>query len=522
MTKIVETSLGRVAGSVADNVVAFTGIPYAAAPVPPHRFAAPRPMTPWGGVRSATAYGPQAPQVLFPFLDPRFTTDPAHAPSRDFHRGVENASVRYDEDCLYLNVWTPAVTGKRPVMVWLHGGGFAAGSGSWGWWTGEDLASKQDVVVVTLNHRLNILGFLCLEAFGGAGAGFATNAGMRDIVMALQWVRDNIAAFGGDPNNVTIFGQSGGGMKVTTLMAMPAARGLFHKAIVQSGPFLNGVPRMRADRIAASMLDRLGIDGAQVASLQDVPIAALVDAFASVQEGAPGVPRQFGPVVDGESLPADPFDPAAPAQSAGIPLLIGATTEEVTSLLCLRDLSLLTLNEDDLAPAVARACDIDQTAARSLIAVYRGARPPGRPPASPARLFAPIASDRRFGFDSIREAERQSEQASVFAYLLSWQSPVQGGRMGAPHNLCLPLVFGRDRAPGVTGEGTAHHALAAAMQTAWASFARTGDPSHPGLPQWPRFDTVERRTMRLDTECRAESDPHREERLAQAALPPRP
>ena len=517
MTNIVESSLGRLAGTMAGGVLAFTGIPYAAPPVPPHRFAAPRPMTPWAGLRDATAFGAQAPQLLFPFLDPALANDPAHAPSRDFHRGVAKPDVPYHEDCLYLNVWTPAVSGKRPVMVWLHGGGFASGSGSWGWWTGEDLAANQDVVVVTLNHRLNILGFLCLEAFGGADAGFATNAGMRDIVMALQWIRDNIAAFGGDPGNVTIFGQSGGGMKVTTLMALPDALGLFHKVIVQSGPFLRAVPRDRADDVAARMLKQLGITPGQLARLQDIPVPALLDAFASVNEGAPGVPRQFAPVVDGTSLPADPFDPAAPSLASGIPMLIGATTDEVTSLACLRDLSLFDLTDEDLAGRVAEHCDISRVQARPLIAIYRGARSA----TSPSRLFAAIASDRRFGFDSIRQAERQSEQAPVFAYLLSWQSPVQGGRMGAPHNLCLPLVFGRDRAPGVTGTGSAHHALAAKVQIAWASFARNGNPSHPGLPDWKRFDTADRQTMRLDIECRVESDPNRAERLAQAKLAPR-
>jgi para-nitrobenzyl esterase len=505
MTEIVETTLGRHSGQVTNGVRVFRGIPYAAPPLPPHRFAAPRPMTPWIGVRPADMFGPQARQILFPFLDPALAHDPRHDATRDYHRGIAFEPIPYDEDCLYLDVWTPSASGKRPVMVWLHGGGFAAGAGSWGWSRGDVLAPEQDVVLVTLNHRLNIFGFLCLDGHA--------NAGMLDIIAALGWVRDNIAAFGGDPGNVTIFGQSGGGMKVSTLMAMPAAHGLFHKAIVQSGPFLRAVPRDRANDVTARMLKWLG--GAN--ALQDATAEALLDAFASVQEGATGVPRQFGPVVDGVILPAHPFDPMASAQSAGIPMLIGATTEEVTSLIGFADPSIYTIGNDALIPRLAAYCGASSEQAARAVTIYRTARPTE----SAARLFAQIASDWRFGYASTIQAERQATQAPVYAYELAWQSPVQGGKMGAAHNLCMPLVFGRDKAPGITGEGTAHHALAAAMQTAWASFARTGDPNHPGLPVWPRYDATARHTMRLDAECRVERDPHAAERIAQSALPPR-
>jgi para-nitrobenzyl esterase len=327
MNHIVESTLGRLSGQYEAGVHVFRGIPYAAPPIPPHRFAGPRPMPPWTGIRLAHRFGAQARQVLFPFLDAALADDPGHDATRDYHRGIAFEPIPYDEDCLTLDVWTPALTGRRPVMVWLHGGGFASGAGSWGWSRGDVLAVEQDVVLVTLNHRLNIFGFLCLDGFGGRDRACLPNAGMRDIIAALGWVRDNIAVFGGDPANVTIFGQSGGGMKVSTLMAMPAARGLFHKAIVQSGPFLRAVPRERADDVAGRMLKRLDIAPDRLDRLQQVSADMLLDGFASVREGATGVPRQFGPVVDGDSLPAHPFDPIAPAQSAGVPLLIGATTE---------------------------------------------------------------------------------------------------------------------------------------------------------------------------------------------------
>ncbi len=450
-------------------------------------------------MRDVARFARQAAQLLFPFLDPALADDPFHDANRAFHAGVADPVTPYGEDCLALNVWTPSANGARPVMVWLHGGGFASGSGSWGVWTGETLAALQDVVVVTLNHRLNIFGYLSLLDHGGSA-----NVGMLDIVMALEWVRDNIARFGGDPGNVTLFGQSGGGMKTGTLMAMPAAKGLFHKAIMQSCPPLLAVPRERAREVADRALHALG----GVDALQTAPVAALLAAFAAAGEGSPGVPRQFGPVVDSVTLPRHPFAPDASPLAAGIPLLIGATSDEITSLQGFRDPSIITITDAELPARVAGFCAIDDASA--LIGAYRAARPDR----SPAQLYAAIASDRQFGFGAIQLAERQSAHAPVFAYRLEWQSPVAGGRFGAPHNLCLPMIFGRDRAPGVTGAGTGHHALAASMQNAWGAFARTGAPGG----NWPAFDVKDRATMMFDAECQVVRDPNFAERLAQAAL----
>ena len=310
-------------------------------------------MQPWTGVRDTTAFGAQAWQVNFPFFDPAFDSDPDWEDARVFHRGAITNPVPDSEDCLVLNVWTPQASGKRPVMVWMHGGGFTAGSGSWNWWSGQHLARQQDVVVVTLNHRLNIFGFL-------SAPGVAPNLGMQDIVVALRWVQENIEGFGGDPGNVTIFGQSGGGMKVSTLMAMPSARGLFHKAIVQSGPFLRAIPKARAEAAASAAMKFLGIGPDQ---LREIPAADLLRAFAASNEGAPGVARQFGPVADGEILPRDPFEPDAPPESESIPLLIGATSEEITSLIGWKDPTIFSLSSDELNRRVANFCGVDTAAA---------------------------------------------------------------------------------------------------------------------------------------------------------------
>jgi para-nitrobenzyl esterase len=504
MSEIVETSSGRVRGAAEAGVLAFKGIPYTLAPVGARRFAPPEPAQPWSGLRAAAAFGAQAWQVIYPFFDPAFDDDPTWDEGRSFHRGAITAPVPNSEDCLVVNVWTPSVCGKRPVMVWMHGGGFTAGGGSWDWWCGQNLARGQDLVIVSLNHRLNIFGFLYAPEHG-----VAPNLGMQDIVAALRWVQANIASFGGDAGNITIFGQSGGGMKVSTLMAMPSARGLFHKAIVQSGPFLRAVPQERARVATAAAMRFLGIGPDQ---LREVPAPHLLRAFTASNEGAPGVARQFGPVADGDILPRDPFEPDAPATGEGIPLLIGATSEEITSLLGFSDPSIFSISPAEVDRRVADVCGVDAAAATRLTDAYRGADPS----ASPSRLFARIASDRRFGYMAIVEAERQAARGPTWSYRLTYQSPLIGARLGAAHNIDLPLLFRPDGAPGIFGTDRGHNALSAFMQAAWAEFARSGDPG------WKRFDTATRATMMLDRECQLANDPGKAERLAQAAMPPYP
>ncbi|HEX2942862.1 MAG TPA: carboxylesterase family protein, partial [Rhodopila sp.] len=310
-----ETHRGKVRGAIQDGIRVFKGIPYASA----DRFHAPRPAVAWTGVRDALAYGPICPQLE--------QQPPSFMASWTSERTAA-------EDCLSLNVWTPGIRdqGKRPVMVWLHGGGFSTGSGSRNVFDGTRLSRRGDVVVVTVNHRLNVLGFLYLAHLGSAAFAESGNAGMLDLVAALRWVHENIVAFGGDPDNVTIFGQSGGGAKVSTLMAMPEARGLFHKAIVQSGSHLEGLTPDEATRYALAFLSALNMNANDVPRLSRLPVSALMAALGKVTQ-APGPRPNFSPVIDGIVLPRGPWQPDAPQVSADVPMLIGSNATETTALI---------------------------------------------------------------------------------------------------------------------------------------------------------------------------------------------
>jgi para-nitrobenzyl esterase len=491
---VVETTAGRIRGSVRNGVLAFKGIPYGASTAGSNRFMAPRKPVPWRGVRETTRYGHQSPQNM------NFT--PVLAPQADPAEG-------FDEDCLVLNVWTPGTTDgrRRPVMFWIHGGGFAQESGSWPWIDGESLARRGDVIVITINHRLNIFGYLHLGDVGGSKYAASGNAGMLDLVAGLEWVRDNIANFGGDPGNVMIFGESGGGMKTSTLLAMPSARGLFHRAAVQSGAWLRAVEREDADRTARAALDRLGLSAARVDELQSLPPARLL-ALMSNRGGPPpaassGPPRLgFSPVVDGDILPSHPFDPAAPGISAGIPLLVGCTEFEA-SLFYVADDAAFSL---DAAAAKRRLAAVlgDERANRAM-AVYAAEHPQ----ANASELYLRVMSDRMFRSSSIRMSERKAQQgaAPVYMYLFSWNSPAQGGRLRAPHTVEIPFVFNNTEIPAEMTRASTAKALAERTSDAWVAFARTGNPAHPGLPTWPTYDTRTRATMVFDDDCHIVNDP---------------
>ncbi|MDO8911795.1 MAG: carboxylesterase family protein [Phenylobacterium sp.] len=429
------------------------------------------------------------------------------------------------EDCLFLNIWTPAAdSGRRPVLVFLHGGGFSFGSGASPILDGVNLASRQDVVVVTLNHRLNIFGHIFLQGLGGGEFDDASNAGLLDCVQALTWLQENIAGFGGDPRRVTLFGQSGGAWKVAALMAMPAARGLFHRAIVESGAALRldtpDVALERSDRV----FDLLGVARTDVRRLQTVPVEAVLAASAAVWPGAKfnpvaGTVGQFRPIAGTRSLPTHPFDPTAPAISADVPLIIGSTLTEDAFFLG-SDPAAQNLDLARLRDWVQRL--IPGADAQDLVREYREANPE----APLDFILYLISSDHRYLRDTTLLAERKAIQgkAKVWSYLFQRLSPVAEGRWFAPHGAELPFVFDNlDRPEAIFTAGSptpASRKLASEISGAWAAFARSGDPNHKGLAAWPPYDRTARQTMVFDETSRSFSDPRRAGRLRMLALTP--
>jgi len=487
------SSYGKLRGvQLPGGVQAFKGIPYGASTAAERRFMPPAKPSSWTGVRDASALGPRSPQLSSLFhgqVPPELE--------------VMDRNEPMGEDCLVLNLWTPGVGGshRRPVMVWLHGGGYTSGSGGFICYDGAELARKHDVVAITLNHRLSVLGYLYLAGLGVPRYAESSNLGNLDIIAALEWVRDNVAVFGGDPTKVTIFGQSGGGGKVSSLMAMPAARGLFHRAIVQSGAAVKGVPRETATRTAQTFLQRLGLRATESARLQTLTTEQLLAAT----ESSAGPPLALAPVVDGRTLPSDPFDPVAPAMSAQVPLLIGTTETEVAffpnaPLDPMDDAQLRT----HLKQTVRGASDAQL---EQLIGAYRA----GRPRASNTDLYLIIASDATFRAGVLTEAERKAAQgqAAVYQYYFTWRSPVREGKLRSYHTLEIPFVFDNvDAARSMTGSGSDRYLLAQRMSTAWVAFARSGNPSHAGLPDWSAFDTTRRAVMVFDDTCKVVDDPH--------------
>ncbi|QVM84637.1 carboxylesterase/lipase family protein [Novosphingobium decolorationis] len=500
---VVETTGGRVRGYESRGIATFKGIPYGADTGGEGRFLPPRKVDPWPGTRLCLVPGAICPQA---------GEGPSASPMAFLNPGTPSVQ---SEDCLNLNVWTPGTglgtgtgTGKRPVMVWIHGGNYSTGSSLAIRATdGEALARRGDVVVVSVNHRLNALGYLDLGALG-SDSDFAAsgNAGMLDLVLALEWVRDNIAQFGGDADNVTIFGQSGGGLKVTTLCAMPAARGLFHKAIAQSGSIRQLFGREMTEPLALGLLSQLDVPASDLRQLQSLPLAQ-VQAAAQAAQGqwfAKAKPGEiwhlvgWAPVRDGTIIPADPYSVQGRALSADIPLMVGTVRHEFC-------LTMFTLEAEkrswaDLREGIGAAFrDPDP-----LIAAYRAAHPEEKP----VGLQAMMSADSFNRHNALEQARGQTAagRAPAFLYRFDWITPQFDGAPRAYHCSELPLVFDSlDIVPEAAGTGPRAKAMAANAADAWIAFARTGNPSHAGIGTWtPLSSPQDAATMVFDDTCRME------------------
>ena len=502
---IVETTAGKVRGFTRNGVHIFRGIPYGDTTAGANRFLPPQKPKPWNGVRSSTSWGPVAP----------------HPERAGWRNDEEQFLYQWDdgfagEDMLRVNVWTPAVNDnrKRPVLVWIHGGGFVSGSSQeLRPYDGSNLASRHDVVLVSMNHRLNVFGFLDLSEIGGDRYASSGNAGMLDLVLALDWVRDNIANFGGDPGSVTIFGQSGGARKVSTLLAMPSARGLFHKAAVHSGSHLRQNTPDYSRKLALAVLEQLKLSRGDIARLHDVPTNVLLTAGLVAQQTvaptpAPGTPAaNYGPVVDGVVLPQHAFDPAAPAMSANVPMLIGNTYAELNG--GVNNPDAFSMSSDQLRE---RMQGLVGAKANDAIAAYQKVFPK----AKPFEIFAIVQGTRAYRINAVKQAELKSAQAAAPAYMywFGWYTPVLDGRPMPFH--CQDLAFWFDNvdlAAQATGGTEDAHALAARMSGALVAFARTGNPNHPGLPPWPAFTRDSRATMVFENDhVGIKADPDREAR----------
>lgn len=480
---VASTKHGQIRGYIDNGINVFKGIPYGA-DTSKTRFMPPRTPEKWNDIRETVEYGSSSPQN-------------------------SRQGIKMSEDCLVLNVFTPGLRdkAKRPVMFYIHGGAYSGGSGSSPLYDGLRLCKRGDVVVVSVNHRLNAFGYLYLSRFGGEELADSGNAGQLDLILALQWVRNNITEFGGDPDRVMVFGQSGGGAKIATMMAMAAAKGLFHRAATMSGQQITASGPLNATLRTQAFLDTLKITRQNIKEILTIPFEKIVDALSTKDPVLPFGNIYFGPVLDQRSLIRHPFYPDAPAQSVNIPMIIGNTHDETKAFLG-GDPSNFTVTWEQLPEKLIpnMRVDIDPD---YVIKEYRHLYPN----LSASDLLFKITTASRSWRGAIIEAEERAKSGSpAYSYQLDWATPKDDGKFGAPHASDIQLVFDNIDKPGATATGPQAQKMADIMSETFIAFARTGNPNNKLIPAWKKYTMEHRETMVFDVPPHLENDPRGAER----------